>query len=884
MFIKEWRANGRPDKVNVGPTDGQGYCICDKCRALDIPNTLDVADPMDIIMNRDLVSLAGRYLDLWRRLLDRMRPENPNVQMRSLVYSGYRIATDDFAPLGHPKDAFIGSYVNDNWSERERNSIAVWQDKIGIELFLRPNDWHVGHAAPYLPLHKAGNFMKSALARGLVGCAYDTALGYWATQGLNYYLTARLINYPDMTVDQIIDEYASGFGQAASAIKEYIAHWKAYSYKIGAPDWMGRFEDPDSLWKRELEKRGLNSDAFHGSWYMLPFLYTDDVLARGHAILDQANTLADNDRIVLERIAFFRDGLRYLALARDVVALANNQIRNKPESVEEAAAQASEFERLRRRLLNELPSLTRRHVIWADEITQHEARRRVKIGIRNFEPILISAITDWGQWRFRKDSKDAGVEEKWYRADLGMDETGWIPIQVPAFWDRTIGRYEGFGWYRTTFRMPSKWEHPVIHLNFGAVDEQAWVYLNGVFVGEHTIASESASDIEGARTITIGDMWETPFTISVPVEHVKLGAENTLVVRVHNEKGAGGIHKHVTISGPMADKMVLSDMTELGDGLVWQPGETYNDLNMVRRGSARAEVTVDEKTQGIIMEAGATGAGLALYVHDGDLYFQAGKGDEFPAEEGQVLIRVPIKAGRHVVEWSADPFRSKTMLRVNGKVVGVSGKRIFGYLADDDPGGVGGIPRVAPSSWRLGGSYTDLAMAKSGSARAEVTVDEKTQGVIMEAGATGAGMALYIHDGNLYFQAGRGNEFPAKDGQSLISVPISPGRHVIEWSADKTEAMLRVNGEVVGVSEQPVRMLAGNDPGGIGGIHGGGICRNAGRWLRGKDGRFNDTIHSVTVWPENGVCQNAGGWRKGKDGQFTGTIHSVTVWPDKAVY
>src|SRR3954464_1686404 len=41
-------------------------------------------------------------------------------------------------------------------------------------------------------------------------------------------------------------------------------------------------------------------------------------------------------------------------------------------------------------------------------------------------------------------------------------------------------------WYRRTFELPSKWRGRRLLLNFGAVDFQAVVFVNGKEVGQHT--------------------------------------------------------------------------------------------------------------------------------------------------------------------------------------------------------------------------------------------------------------------------------------------------------------------------------------------------------------------------------------------------------------
>ena len=40
-------------------------------------------------------------------------------------------------------------------------------------------------------------------------------------------------------------------------------------------------------------------------------------------------------------------------------------------------------------------------------------------------------------------------------------------------------------------------------------------------------------------------LYDEPFVVEVPVKNVKQGAANTLVVRVHNQVGAGGLWRPV---------------------------------------------------------------------------------------------------------------------------------------------------------------------------------------------------------------------------------------------------------------------------------------------------------------------------------------------------
>lgn len=138
---------------------------------------------------------------------------------------------------------------------------------------------------------------------------------------------------------------------------------------------------------------------------------------------------------------------------------------------------------------------------------------------------------EFSEWKFRRDPACRGLSEGWYSVEF--DATEWGPIKVPAPWpDTWIGGYLGYGWYRTTFDSPVLADGVSLKLEFSAVDEQAWVFVNGRMVGEHSVASEGR---------TIGDLWNTPFTIDVPGKYLMSGKQNVLSVLVHSSSGSAGI-------------------------------------------------------------------------------------------------------------------------------------------------------------------------------------------------------------------------------------------------------------------------------------------------------------------------------------------------------
>jgi beta-galactosidase/beta-glucuronidase len=94
-----------------------------------------------------------------------------------------------------------------------------------------------------------------------------------------------------------------------------------------------------------------------------------------------------------------------------------------------------------------------------------------------------------------------------------------------------IKRYDGIGWYTTPISVPAGWKGRKIFLRFGAVDESCWIWLNGRKAGEHLF--KHSKD------------WKTPFEIRIDnlIEWEK--EKQTVMVRVEDKSGVGGIWRPV---------------------------------------------------------------------------------------------------------------------------------------------------------------------------------------------------------------------------------------------------------------------------------------------------------------------------------------------------
>ena len=133
-------------------------------------------------------------------------------------------------------------------------------------------------------------------------------------------------------------------------------------------------------------------------------------------------------------------------------------------------------------------------------------------------------------WRFHTDPMENGHHKGWFESDF--NDSKWKQLKVGVWETQGYHGYDGIAWYRIRFTMPPKSECAAVELHFGAVDEAAWVWLNGKFVGQHDIGTSG---------------WDRPFDLNI-TDEINWDGENVLVVRVEDTAAAGGIWKPVCVN------------------------------------------------------------------------------------------------------------------------------------------------------------------------------------------------------------------------------------------------------------------------------------------------------------------------------------------------
>ena len=86
-----------------------------------------------------------------------------------------------------------------------------------------------------------------------------------------------------------------------------------------------------------------------------------------------------------------------------------------------------------------------------------------------------------GTWEFAFDDNNIGLKEGWYKPGCKFDKTITVPFcyQSEASGIGPTDEIHPVLWYRRKFTIPAEMQGRTILMNFGAVDYEAMVYVNG---------------------------------------------------------------------------------------------------------------------------------------------------------------------------------------------------------------------------------------------------------------------------------------------------------------------------------------------------------------------------------------------------------------------
>ena len=305
----QWLANAEkafhedPARImlSASPNDGDGFCVCPKCRAMDHPD----GPPL-----WGYVALTDRYVKFWNILARGLKDRFPDrdLWVGAYAYSAYR--TPPVAEKLEPNIAvgYVGHFPTCGEESRrsEKEQWLAWARQAKAIMY-RPNLFHYSGGwlgLPTVSLRKTMEDFRFLAQHQCIGLEVDSLPNCWATQGVQFYLMAQLAYDPLQDGAAIVrDYYARGFGPAQAEIAGYF----------------GILEDAHDA---VLERIKLSSGWARQATQVYQDVYTDAVWKKAEIPLREAEAkAAAGPEIYRQRVEFVRTGFEYAKLQVEILGV-----------------------------------------------------------------------------------------------------------------------------------------------------------------------------------------------------------------------------------------------------------------------------------------------------------------------------------------------------------------------------------------------------------------------------------------------------------------------------------------------------------------------------------------------------------------------------------
>ena len=488
-WLSRYRHNPQSKVINLCINDGSGYCQCPKCRALG--------------------TISDREVYLVNAVLDKTEKVCP--QLRATIYAYGDCVAPPLKNKVHPR-AIIGVVPIFLNLEEVKNIYKGWAEMGAKAFFIRPNGLHVNIGLP-LGYEKAMfDSFQAGVKYGTIGTDYDSLQNFWSVNGIVPYILAKAFIDPSKPFAYWEDEYCQTYGKAAKIVKEYFQYIRK------------------NIWEKRVAGKAQH---YYGTLWrnitprLKQIVSPNDYIKAGE-ILQKAETMElspqeakrlnvlilENQHAILTLYAIFAKNTEKVQQYRNLLEF---RIKHK----------------------NDL------NINWAHLLAKEQKMDLVGLkGVERFKDYSYMQKTP-EKWYFEIDAENLGSKQNWQKLDFGYIRNSWIKVPITEHWENLTSQkipsrlqqmlkdYDGIGWYAQNLKIAKELKNKKIYLYFGAVDESCWIYVNGELAGKHLFVKN--------------DDWKTPFAIRIDqcIDWAK--ANQTVVVKVQDKRGMGGIYKSVWI-------------------------------------------------------------------------------------------------------------------------------------------------------------------------------------------------------------------------------------------------------------------------------------------------------------------------------------------------
>jgi hypothetical protein len=154
------------------------------------------------------------------------------------------------------------------------------------------------------------------------------------------------------------------------------------------------------------------------------------------------------------------------------------------------------------------------------------------IGIYFIPNELVAELNLEGEWKFQ-----TGDNKEWKQSNF--NDKDWTTLMVPGYWEsQGYKDYDGYAWYRKTFRVPQNLIGKKLVLMMGKIDDLDEVYLNGQLVGSTGTMYDNPS-----RNTHDNNEYDQFRGYYLPDGIIKANEDNVIAVRVWDGYLYGGIYQ-----------------------------------------------------------------------------------------------------------------------------------------------------------------------------------------------------------------------------------------------------------------------------------------------------------------------------------------------------
>ncbi len=154
------------------------------------------------------------------------------------------------------------------------------------------------------------------------------------------------------------------------------------------------------------------------------------------------------------------------------------------------------------------------------------------IGLYYVPNELVADFNLEGDWKFK-----TGDNKEWKQPDF--NDKDWSTLFVPGYWEsQGFKDYDGYAWYRKTFKAPSNVDNKKLVLMMGKIDDLDEVYVNGQLIGSTGTMYDNPS-----RNTHDNNEYDQFRGYYLPNGLIKANEDNVIAVRVWDGYINGGIYQ-----------------------------------------------------------------------------------------------------------------------------------------------------------------------------------------------------------------------------------------------------------------------------------------------------------------------------------------------------